>query len=125
MLRYSICSIELAICFEAEAAWSCGDEAENHAPPQLQQTVGYVQDLQPSVYIHKRFGKEITVRYYVNRHSTNRSLSIMEETKAFIGRAEYTRANWSQSHKANLVYSSRFIMWYPNLVFITGESCPF
>jgi len=46
------------------------------------------QDLQPSVHIHKWFGKEITVKYHANRHSTNQGLSVMEESKAFTGPAK-------------------------------------
>ena len=50
------------------------------------------QDLQPSVHIHKWFGKEITFKYHANRHSTNQALPVMEESKALIGPAKYTRA---------------------------------
>ena len=50
------------------------------------------QDLQPSVHIHKWFGKETTFKYHANLHSTNQALSVMEESKALIGPAKYTRA---------------------------------
>lgn len=45
-------------------------------------------DLQPSVHIHKRFGKEITVNYYPNE--LNRECSLVKEMQI----AEGTVKDW-------------------------------
>ena len=85
-------AVERAACFETEAAWSCGEPGIFTHHHNCNTKWDRFQDLQPSVHIHKWFGKEITFKYHANRHSTNQALSVMEESKAFIGPAKYTRA---------------------------------
>ena len=41
------------------------------------------EDLKPSVYVHKRFGREIEVKYYLNE--INKECSLVREMKVVEG----------------------------------------
>lgn len=65
------------------------------------------EDLKPNVHIHKRFGKEISVKYYPNR--LNRECSLVKEMRVEEGTFEDWRKLAGFHYRSHMVAASRRI----------------